>query len=241
MRAIIACGLYTFYPLLEVHLCTATFVWPYVWLVFKSGLQMARIRYQKAAISFWYCLFKSPVSFQCIFLAPLAINALTLVTLSTGYCLDDNCDDFSDDAMVSSVRSGRKSRLHNGSSIKAVVSMGRKGVSTFIGCCGRRHFVLLGKDISQPNLPHIYICSKMYFIWISHNILGTVSTFTHSRGWEGVKSRQFWGYVVYGWPQPKPQVERNKIAAWIFFNFTAHDRTELRQNNFFGRPKEVQP
>mgnify|MGYP001261861021 CR=1 FL=1 len=65
-------------------------------------------------------------------MAPLAINALTLVTLSTysGYCLDDNCDDFSDDAMVSSSRSGRRSRLHKGSSIKDVVSMGRKGVST---------------------------------------------------------------------------------------------------------------
>ena len=65
-------------------------------------------------------------------MAPLAINALTLVTLSTysGYCLDDNCDDFSDDAMVSSSRSGRRSQLHKGSSIKDVVSMGRKGVST---------------------------------------------------------------------------------------------------------------
>ena len=65
-------------------------------------------------------------------MAPLAINALTLVTLSTysGYCLDDNCDDFSDDAIVSSSRSGRRSRLHKGLSIKDVVSMGRKGVST---------------------------------------------------------------------------------------------------------------
>lgn len=39
----------------------------------------------------------------------------------------------------------------------------------------------------------------------------------------------------------QPQVERNNDRCLkIFFNFTAHDRTELRQNYFFGRPKEVQ-
>ena len=65
-------------------------------------------------------------------MAPLAINALALVTLSTysGYCLDDNCDDFSDDAMVSSSRSGRNSRLYKGTFIKDVVSMRRGRVST---------------------------------------------------------------------------------------------------------------
>ena len=42
-------------------------------------------------------------------MAPLAINALTLVTLSTysGYCLDDNCDDFSDDAKQWSAAAGQ--------------------------------------------------------------------------------------------------------------------------------------
>ena len=32
-HAIITCGLYNFYPLFEVHICTVTCVW----LVFKSG------------------------------------------------------------------------------------------------------------------------------------------------------------------------------------------------------------
>ena len=37
-RVMMIRGLYTFYPLFEVHLCTVTCdLWPYVWLVFKSG------------------------------------------------------------------------------------------------------------------------------------------------------------------------------------------------------------
>ena len=36
-RVIITCGLYTLHPLFEVDLGMYCDLWPYVWLLFKSG------------------------------------------------------------------------------------------------------------------------------------------------------------------------------------------------------------
>ena len=63
MRAIITSSLYIFYPLFEVHLCD---LWPYVWLVFKSGF------YSRAGYSGACTVYKRLHEFISIFVNCMA-------------------------------------------------------------------------------------------------------------------------------------------------------------------------